>query len=575
MLEVNILSDDNLGEVLDNILGGMLSTVDLTEDSPSLTRMLNMTFSYVRLEEMHMEYYVLFSYLNEINKILSTDIQIRPTLSRESLDRILTSDLEALVHKPEVRMKDWLREQAMATNLEVLTNAELAMSKLYQRTMELYDKCKALSVTPEAVIAERVALSRAYVRNVSTVLVNQQITVLNGVLRSGRETYEGPLGWLEYSSKCVAEIQARINEAESDSTYIDDIGIVQEVFKGSSASMASLCSLDIPPLDDMWLMHRHGLNIICALENVGKTKFLVMCATKVLLAGHNVRIMFGESQKSSILASIMVAYIYHKDGLFIRPEDIKNLNDPYADPDSLEDIPEDVKRVIRKAFVEVVQKKQLVLKAAYSYDNLYEELKADYEERPFDFLGIDHSCTLLTGRNTMKDNIDNMSGMLRDFKRNYPVCIMVLSQLSTAAKQDLASKGWVENSPTKNSSTLSQEADRILILNDKGSLVGKGMLSAQTYKAREVDKLDRLIMLKKDFAVSNLVYDPKLQKIDDNTVEMAQAMDTINNLYGNFYDTTSLNQVQGDFFDVLMGDEDDMFSSLSFNFGDAEDDEDE
>lgn len=564
MIQMSILEDENLQNILKNILSGMLNTKDLQEDSPTLTRLLNMTFSYIHLDEMEMEYYVLFSYLNEINKLFVSNLNIRPELSRDTLERILLNDLESLIRKPQVRIKNYLRSQGMQFNLDIMTNAEDAMSKLYQRTMELYDICKEKDISPEQVIAEQLALARAYINNVSAVVVNSQVTILNGEFKMGRKRYAGPEGWLAFCRESSLEIESRIAAAEADSTFVDSIDVVKNIFKGSSSTLNRVGVLGIPPLDDMMLLNRHRFSVICALENVGKTKFMTFAAVKALLAGNKVRIMYGESQKSDILANIMVAYIYFKEGIYVTTEHIINLNDSEyscnaahgSDDDDDDFIPPEVARIINKCVVEVIEHKQLALVPAYEYEGLYDTLKKDYETRAFDFLGIDHSCTL-TGEGKLIENIDKLASALRDFKRDYPVCVMVLSQLSTAAKDDLSSKGIVVNSPTKGSATLSQEADAIIVMNDKGALVAKKMLSVQVYKARGVEKPDRLIMLKKEFPVSNFIYDIKLQLIDENEVEMQNALDKINTLYND------------------EGEQSDVFDSGQSIFFDDEDDNDE
>lgn len=566
MVPVNIMEDENLREVLDNILSGILNTKDVDEDSPTLTRLLNMTFSYVNLDEMEMEYYVLFSYLHELNKLLVSDLNIRPSLNRDTLDRILTNDLPSLIRKPQVRLKNWLKMQGMEYNLDVTTNAEDAMSKLYQRVMSLYDSCIERGLKPDDVLAEEIALSKAYINNVSTSIVNYQVTILNSELKLGRKRFSGPDGWLEFTQLVSADIQRRLLDAKSESTFIDSIEDVKKIFKGSSESLSRLASYSVPVLDDMMMLNRHRLVTVCALENVGKTKFLVYTATKVLLAGHKVRIMYGESQKSLLLADIMVSYIYHKHKIYVRPQEIISLNDTDLEEDV--DIPEDIRRIINKCMIEIIERKQLVLVPSYSYDSLYEELKRDYETRQFDFLGIDHTCTL-SGEGELKENLDKLAYALREFKRNYPVCIMALSQLSTAAKNDLTAGKLVGNSPTKGSATLSQESDVMLILNDKGAMVSKGLVSVQVYKVRGVDKPERLIMLKKDFSVSNFIYDVKLQLVDDNSIQQEEALEKISLLYNNeSLDDSNILQ-QGFFLDLLGDDDDEEDDDSGFFVGDS------
>lgn len=164
--------------------------------------------------------------------------------------------------------------------------------------------------------------------------------------------------------------------------------------------------------------------------------------------------MFGESTRAKIYAQILLAYIwvrYHKSLLMMHMIDDSECT-------------EEIIKIKTMAMQEVND--LLYLTESYSYDNLYNELVADYEKAKFDAVFIDHSYALtgISTKDNGKSSIDKMSIFLRSFKRTYPVYVCVASHPSTDARNAVSKDKTVGEFITKGSSNLAAEADETFIL---------------------------------------------------------------------------------------------------------------
>ena len=153
----------------------------------------------------------------------------------------------------------------------------------------------------------------------------------------------------------------------------------------------------------------------------------------------------------------------------------------------------------------------LYLTESYSYDNLYNELVADYEKAKFDAVFIDHS----------KSSIDKMSIFLRSFKRTYPVYVCVASHPSTDARNAVSKDKTVGEFITKGSSNLAAEADETFILKDNEALRKQDQLMLENKKRRDAPVIKYPIILRKRFNCCSFEYDASLQHVD--VIENAEA----------------------------------------------------
>ncbi len=128
---------------------------------------------------------------------------------------------------------------------------------------------------------------------------------------------------------------------------------------------------------------------------------------------------------------------------------------------------------------------------------------------------IDHSFALTGGYDgdNGKRNIDNLAKDARNFRKNYPVYLMVLSHPSSYAKEYLSKDKKVNYSATKGSQNLSTDADDVFVLRDNEVLQKEGLLAIENTKRRDASVIHDNIIMRKMFDVSHLEYDEKYQAI--------------------------------------------------------------
>lgn len=221
--------------------------------------------------------------------------------------------------------------------------------------------------------------------------------------------------------------------------------------------------------------------------------------------------MFGESTRAKIYAQILLAYIwvrYHKSLLMMHMIDDSECT-------------EEIIKIKTMAMQEVND--LLYLTESYSYDNLYNELVADYEKAKFDAVFIDHSYALtgISTKDNGKSSIDKMSIFLRSFKRTYPVYVCVASHPSTDARNAVSKDKTIGEFITKGSSNLAAEADETFILKDNEALRKQDQLMLENKKRRDAAVVKYPIILRKRFNCCSFEYDASLQHVD--VIENAEA----------------------------------------------------
>ena len=143
MLSINVIEDEELQEVLKKFLSSLLPHKNF--DSAYFSTNLQSVFKYVHLEELTMEYYILFKILNDLNKIKSLHADYVPSLTKDVLDNILVTSLGDDIRNPKLGVKEWLIYEHLESNLDIETVRQDACTKVYGRCMELYDECFELA----------------------------------------------------------------------------------------------------------------------------------------------------------------------------------------------------------------------------------------------------------------------------------------------------------------------------------------------------------------------------------------------------------------------------------------------
>lgn len=125
----------------------------------------------------------------------------------------------------------------------------------------------------------------------------------------------------------------------------------------------------------------------------------------------------------------------------------------------------------------------------------------------------------------MPELVSNLAIECRDFKRQYPVYIMLASQPSSNLK-DIFQKDVSQElqiTVTAQSSTPHQEADELFILFKNDRLTKIGLLGLKTQKRRDAP-IPPVLYLKKEFALSSYVYDAKHQGANGADAGMGETL---------------------------------------------------
>lgn len=507
MLSINIFDDEELQKVLDIFISSLLPHKNF-EDT-LFNDVLQHVFKYIRLDEMHMEYYVMFKVLSDLGRIKMISKDFVPKLEKSIFGNTLESSIGDSILSPEVGIAEWLEYEHLESNLQIETVKADACQKLYSRCIELYDRCFLMEQSTVNVINYVPSLKAAFLAHVSNQALISQAKIIQGSLRVGRKEYTGAAGWLDFTITTTSEVNRRISDADdNDIMCVDSVDKASTLLNSLKDRFIPIAKYGIPEIDgesefEGTPILRHRLVVVVGNENIGKSMFGKDTATNIMLAGGRVVYMCGENVKSLMYCEILVNYIYKKYNYFVLPSHINDL----------ENCPEHIRKIINLAMVEIAESKSLILRDSYSYDSLYSELVSDYEKYHADAFIIDHSFALTGGKDgdNGKSNIDGLAKDAREFRKNYPVYCLVLSHPSTPAKDSLAKDKAIEYSSTKGSQNLSTDADDLFVLRDNEVLRKEGMIAIENIKRRNASRITERIILKKMFSVSHFDYDEKYQ----------------------------------------------------------------
>lgn len=519
MINIDILNSDNLRDILDKMASGCLPHKNF--DAQLLNDILTVTFQYIHLEEMSMEYYVLFSSLKSVNT-LSLRLKHTAYLTEDVFNTILENNILDLVKDYHVRIVEYLNTMGVSSNLEIETDLDNAANILYTRTLELYKKCLELEVPSSESYSLSLPLQDAFVQVAFMSKVKTEYDICLGSLRVGKRKYQGCKDALEYSRYIDSELNSRLTLGADENLTVVDGEKAFQLREEAKSGFVAIGKYNIPQLDDFTPLLRHRLSMIVANENVGKTMIACDNTARLLADGMKVEYMCGESPSYVIFNNILASYIYYtRKGMCVTPAHISG---------QLE-VPPHIGKEINLATLEIADTR-LFLRDTFSYEEFYEEAVSDYERYKFDALFIDHSCALSGKSADFIANTGLLAPKLRDFKKNYPVHVWINSHLSVAAK-DLVSKGKsIDRSPNKGSTSLSAEADEILVFLSNPILEKQNCISLEVYKRRGPKVLEDKIIIKKRFDVCSYEYDPNLQSnLKDLKISANKALEDIESSY--------------------------------------------
>lgn len=516
MLIVDIQQDTLLQENLNKVLSGLLPHKNYNPDLfPDILRVLT---SLIEPEEMYGEYYTLVETLQKIRDIKHSIKSYKPRLTKDALISTLIANVPDLVRNEKVNITKLLEMEGHETNIDIERNFENACNLLYTRTLELYEDCYDLEISSEEAIGYITSLKSAFITHVAQESLKIQAQVLKSSVKVGRKLLAGPQDWLDYVASIHHIINNRLDEEDERVLKLDSMEKSDRLMERLQATNIPLADYGIPIIDDATPMLRHRLVLLVAKEGTGKTMLAVNWTINLLLNKRKVLFMCGENNFEKIQPLFISNYIYKKYGMHVTPSDIGNM----------EELPHDIRRLVNIARAEIMESGCIKLIKYFNYYSLYDELVAEYDKEAFDAVIIDHTYAL-RGGGPEYDRIGALSRDMRQFKNDYPVFNLVLSHLSSTAKEAITRDNRVETAPTKGNGTLAGEADEIFILSDTADLAKKGLLRIQNYKRRDAEKVENYMILKKKFNVCSFIWDDKLQNGVDSSELGVQELE---NVYG-------------------------------------------
>ena len=517
MLIVDIQQDTLLQENLNKVLSGLLPHKNYNPDLfPDILRVLT---ALIEPEEMYGEYYTLVETLQKIRDIKHSIKSYKPRLTKDALISTLIANVPDLVRNEKVNITKLLEMEGHETNIDIERNFENACNLLYTRTLELYEDCYDLEISSEEAIGYITSLKSAFITHVAQESLKIQAQVLKSSVKVGRKLLAGPQDWLNYVASVHQTINNRLDEEDERVLKLDSMEKSDALMERLQATNIPLANYGIPIIDDETPMLRHRLVLLVAKDGTGKTMLAVNWTVNLILNKRKVLFMCGENNFEKVQPLFISNYIYQKYGMHVTPSDIGRI----------QDLPPDIRRLVNIARAEVMETGCLKLVKYFNYFTLYDELVAEYDKEPFDALVIDHTYAL-RGGGTEYDRIGALARDIRQFKNDYPVFNLVLSHLSSDAKEAIVRGNRVEAPPTKGNGTLAGEADEIFVLSDTKELAKRGIVRMQNYKRRDASKIEDFILLKKKYNVCSFVWDDKLQNEGENSSELG--VQELENVYG-------------------------------------------
>lgn len=514
---LNITNDEVLQEQLTHFVSALLPHEKYDPSMFSIT--LRAVFDYVHLDEMNMEYYVLFSIFNQLKEIQSVQPRFSPKLTATILEGMLNSQAFDLVKDPRVGMQKWSKDTGHKFSTENEGDLHAAGNRLYERVFDVYDKAFAMQVETESAMSAIPALTDAVLSNISDGAISKQAEIKTNGIWDGKDFYVGPMGWLEYTTKLVYKAKERISNAAIGVEKFESLDQANELKVSWKLMYSPLAYYNIKPLDASAPIYRHWLAIFCANEGVGKTAFSVLTAVSLLMANVKVLYMGGETTKDKVMARVVSHYIFVKYKIWITTEELSKL----------EELDDESRLIAEKALIEVVESGMFHFVPTLPYEGLYDKLKEYREKYEIQAVIIDHSAALAGGKNQIED-IGRLAIDCRRFKNEEPVYVAVCSHLSAMAKELLEKGKEVTTSPTKGNSTLSGEADEVMLFYKNSKLEKLGLVACQVTKTRGNSVKD-IAFLRFFKEISTMVYQDEDQGLySRDAVESEQMLEMLDQM---------------------------------------------
>jgi hypothetical protein len=502
MVTLNIMDDESLSTVLTKIISGILPHSKY--DATMFGTILESIDRYVKLEELQMEYYLILSSAKKLFDVTRVIVGAQVSFSKETLIAILENNIQSVVRRDEIGIKEWLERNAYRSNLDIPEVFEETVQMLFNRTIDLYNTAIDYELSSAEAISYLPALELSFLTNASEQSMITQSKILNRGVWDGkkRELLVGPNAWVDYVSSMALEISQRTQTVDTG-FVLDSVAKAEELIERLRANCVPLAEYGIPPVDMETPILQHRYVVLVGEEGIGKTILAMSWVVNLLLENKRVCVFSGENDESkTFVAGILPCYILKKYGLFITYQMI-------LDREHLE---VDKQKIIAMSIVELTEGGNLRMVSGMNYYNVYQTMKNVYDAHGFDAWIIDHSLAL-DGGGDFQTKLFHMSLDIKNFRKKYPVYVLVLSHTSSSAKAATKSeKKSITESPTKYSGFLSADADEVFVLYSTEELYKKNLLGFINYKRRGAAKLVNHYFLTKLFAYSSFRYESEMQR---------------------------------------------------------------
>lgn len=498
--------DEGLTDIFNNVLSGLLPHTNYDADKFGILYFAMK--SVISLSDTRGVHYALYFVLDRYSALMSAVgvENFSVLLTRERFDEALSNNLPDLILEPQLEVGRLMDEEGKPSDINNPMVQQDMMSVAYVRCMNLYDTCYDLCKSCEDAMSSLVVLRSAMQSNIIETSMAVQRSIVSTGYRQGKRLYRGPDGWLDYIQQVTREI-VEMQQLGDNDLVCDSLDILPVIDGAVEEVSESLGEYGIPTIDDYTPILKHRFSVLVARENTGKTKFVIRTIASLIRRGIKCFFACGESSKEGMEMEIVSSYIRQEYGMYFPVVCLVG--------EGFNSLREDDKQVVATAKARVATS-GLAISTDTEYDNVISKFTR-YYSLGYEAFFIDHSQSLRGRRGRpIGELVTTLALDCRDFKRQYPVYIMLTSQPSSNLK-DLLQKDQMANlqiSPTAQSAAPSQEADELFILNSTEYLKRQGLLEVITYKRRGAP-IPGSAFIVKEFDVGNYVYDPRRQGADE------------------------------------------------------------
>lgn len=449
-------------------------------------------------------YYVFYQIFNKYfslqNNFNEDEFVVR--ITRERFENALVNNLPDFILEPNLRVSEIMNEEGKSGDITIPTIQNEAMSIVFAKAMDLYDICFEESKSCEDAMAYLVDLKDSIKANVIETGLQMQRAIMSVGLTYGHKFYRGTSGWLDFSQQLVKEV-SEIDANTKDDLVCNTLDILPAVETQTTQMSEGLAGYGIPQLDDKTPMLCNRLAVFVAKENTGKTKVITHLIASLIRAGVKPYFACGEAQPQAMFMRIVSSYIFQEYGLYFEPDDLYGKGFEVLDTED--------RQVVQTAKARVSMS-GVIINNSLEYDNVLPAFISAYNQGCRAFF-VDHTQSL-RGRKGRRigELVTSLALDCREFKNNYPVYVCLSSQPSTNMKDILQKEQTkdIQQSPTAQSATPSQEADELFILSDNDYLSKQNLLQWIVFKRRDAPK-PAPFYIRKLFHVSAYQYDPSVQ----------------------------------------------------------------